>query len=130
MLAARPELKGILYGSLGALFTGFYIVFFKLARGGLEPQQIVLLLFVFSSLFQLPFAALTAKSLRLARPSSKELLCAGIMAIGAIFGNLTSAIALTSMSAPLVTAFVRFEVIFVGLASYILMQEKLSAWFF
>lgn len=129
MASLSPAQKGILLGCLGAFSTAFYIVFFKQATAFAEPRQIALLLFGFSLILQMSFLLATGRISRLTKATKPELYCALAMAFGAITGNLSSAMALKTMSAPLVTAFVRFEVIFVGLVGFFLLKERLSWWF-
>lgn len=129
MTAITSAQKGLLFGCLGAFSTAFYIVFFKKAAGFAEPAQMAVLLFGFSLIFQMIFLVATGGLKHLTKVTKPELYCAFAMAFGAITGNLTSALALKTMSAPLVTAFVRFEVIFVSLVGFFLMKERLSWWF-
>lgn len=127
--ALKPAQKGILLGCLGAFCTAFFVVFYKKATAFAEPRQMTLLLFAFTLTIQLIFLVVTGRIRRLTAITKPELYCSIAMAFGAITGNLTSAMALQSMSAPLVTAFVRFEVIFVSLVGFFAMGERLSWWF-
>lgn len=127
-----PENKGILYGSLGALAAGFFIVFWKKATVVADWRQMVFLLFVFSALIHLVYVPLKFRGnvREMISVNRHELICAGIIAIAAILGNLGSAAAVTQMSAPLVAAFVRFEVLFVSLIGFLVLGERLTPWFF
>lgn len=140
--ARGGELKGIGYGILGAFSTGFYIVFFKKATAVATRDQMLILLFLFSAIIQFIYlltirrgssgsgASGCSALAGFFRATPTELTCAALMAIAAIFGNLGSASAVATMSAPLVTALVRFEVLFVGLVGFIAMGETLTWWFF
>lgn len=135
--ARGGELKGIGYGIMGAFSTGFYIVFFKKATAVATRDQMLILLFLFSSIIHIIYilanrrgASGSSALVGFFRATPTELTCAVLMAIAAIFGNLGSASAVATMSAPLVTALVRFEVLFVGLVGFIAMGEKLTWWFF
>lgn len=126
------ENKGILYGSLGALAAGFFIVFWKKATMVANWQQMLFLLFAFSALIHVVYVPLKFRGdvKEMFRFSRDDVICAGIIAIAAILGNLGSAAAVTQMSAPLVAAFVRFEVLFVSLIGFLLLGERLTVWFF
>lgn len=143
--ARGGELKGIGYGILGAFSTGFYIVFFKKATAVATRDQMLILLFLFSAIIHIIYILATRRGASgslgsgasgsgaftgFFRATPTELTCAALMAVAAIFGNLGSASAVATMSAPMVTALVRFEVLFVGLVGFIAMGEKLTWWFF
>lgn len=136
------ELKGIGYGVMGAVSTGFYIVFFKKATAVATRDQMLILLFLFSAIIHIIYILALHRGAQSSgaqdsgflgkffRATPTELSCAALMAVAAIFGNLGSASAVATMSAPLVTALVRFEVLFVGLVGFIAMGETLTWWFF
>lgn len=130
--ALTPENLGILYGSLGALAAGFFIVFWQKATVVADWRQMLFLLFAFSALIHLVYVPFKFRgNLKdMLRFSRADLICAAIIAVAAIFGNLGSAAAVTTMSAPLVAAFVRFEVLFVSLIGFLLLKERLTVWFF
>lgn len=126
------EQKGILYGCLGALAAGFFIVFWKKATAVADWRQMVFLLFVFSTLIHLIYVPFKFRwNLKdMLSFSRYDIGCAAIIAVAAILGNLGSAAAVAEMSAPLVTAFIRFEVLYVSLVSFLLLKERLTLWFF
>lgn len=130
--ALTPENKGILYGSLGALAAGFFIVFWQKATVVADWRQMLFLLFAFSALIHVIYVPLKFRGniKEMLRFSRDDMICAAIIAIAAILGNLGSAAAVTSMSAPLVAAFVRFEVLFVSLIGFLVLGERLTVWFF
>lgn len=127
-----PENKGMLFGCLGALVAGIFIVFWKKAAAIAEWQSMLFLLFLFSTLIHVVYIPIKLKGdwRRMISVNRQELSCAAIMAVAAILANLGSANAVATMSPPLVSAIERFEVLFVSLIGYLLLKERLTIWFF
>lgn len=124
--------RGILFSVLGALVAGVFIVFWKKASLIADWRQMAFLLFLFSAIIHVIYIPIKLRFdlRRIVSLNRKELICSAVFAVGAILGNLGSANALSSMSPPLVSAFERFEVLFVGLVGFALMGERLNRWFF